>query len=332
MTKEDTGIGLDVGTMTIVSAKKIGKKVTIQRVRDAFIDLPQEHKRMLKLSSTSFIELDGRLLVVGDEALQTANLFHREARRPLSGGMISAGELDAQQVIGLIVKRVIGSPTVKNELCCYSIPAVAIDVQGFDTVYHTAILGKIIRELGFKPEPVNEALSIIYSECENENFSGLGISYGAGMTNISLAYNAMSALEFSLKRGGDWVDIGAAKAVGQTAAKICTIKESGIDIMKPKTREEEAIVLYIQTLIDYTIDSIMKQFVKVKHELLVPRPIPIIVSGGTSLAGGFLEKFQERFEAHRDKFPIKISEIRAAENPITAVATGLLVFAGQSDD
>jgi hypothetical protein len=333
MSQEDLGIGLDLGTMNIVSARKVGKKVTTKRVRDAFIDLSPEHKKMLRLSNTAFVELDGHLLVVGDDALQTANLFNREARRPIAGGMISAGELDAQQVIGLIVKRVIGEPNVKDERCCYSVPATAIDIRGSDITYHTAIMGKIIRELGFKPEPINEALAIIYSECDKEVFSGLGISYGAGMTNVCLAYNSMSALEFSLGRGGDWIDNGAGKAVGQTAAKMCTIKEAkGFDITKPKNREEEAIALFVQTLIDYTIDSIIGQFVKVKHELLVPKPIPIVVSGGTSLAGGFIDKFKERFEAHRSKFPIQISDIRIAENGMTAVATGLLVVAGQSDD
>lgn len=330
---KDSGIGVDIGTMNIVSARRVGKKVTTKRVRDAFLDLPPEHKKMLKLSNTAFVELDGHLLVVGDDALSTANLFNREARRPIAGGMIAAGELDAQQVIGLIVKRVVGEPIIKDERCCYSVPATAVDVRGSDITYHTAIMGKIVRELGFKPEPVNEALAIVYSECAKETFSGLGISYGAGMTNVCLAYNSMSALEFSLGRGGDWIDNGAGKAVGQTSAKMCTIKEAeGFDITKPKTREEEAIALFVQTLIDYTIDSIIQQFVKVKQELLVPKPIPIVVSGGTSLAGGFIEKFRERFEARRSKFPIQISDIRTAEDSMTAVATGLLVVASQSDD
>jgi hypothetical protein len=55
------------------------------------------------------------------------------------------------------------------------------------------------------------------------------------------------------------------------------------------------------------------------------------VSGGTSLAGGFLDKFKERFELHRAKFPIQISEIRSAIDPMTAVATGLLMLSQMED-
>jgi actin-like ATPase involved in cell morphogenesis len=328
---EDCGVGLDCGTMNFVSARRSGKKVTTARVRDAFIDLPPEHKRMLKLSNTAFAEIEGKLIVVGDDALNTANLLNREARRPLQGGLISAGELDAQTIISLMMKQILGDPKKDGEKCCYSVPSAAVDVGGSDVTYHSAILGKIVNELGYKAEPANEALAIVFSECTAENFCGLGISYGSGMTNVSLAYNAMSALEFSLGRGGDWIDNGAARAVGSTKAKMCAIKESGIDITKPKDRNEEAIALFISTLIDYTIDNIIAQFVKVKSELLVPKPIPIIVSGGTSLAGGFLEKFQERFEQKRDRFPIQISEVRPAGDPMTAVATGLLVLSQMED-
>lgn len=321
------GVGADLGTMNLVSARQSGKKIITTRVRNAFLDLPPDTKRMLRLSGTDYVELDGHLLVIGDKALDTANIFNREARRPMSGGILAAGEIDAQQVIALIMKQILGAPRKELEKCCFSVPAPAVDVANSDVTYHSAILSKILRELGYSPEPTNEALAIVFSECSKETFSGVGISYGSGMANVCLAYNAMSALDFSLGRSGDWIDSGAARAVNSTSAKMCAVKESGIDITKPKNREEEAISLYVQTLIDYTIDNFTKHFARAKSEILIPKPIPIIVSGGTSLAGGFLDKFKERFEQHRAKFPVQISEIRAAQDPMTAVATGLLVLA-----
>jgi hypothetical protein len=331
--KVNAGIGCDIGTMNIVGARRTSSgQIITKRVRDAFIDLPLEHKRMLKLSNTSFAELDGRLVVVGDAALETANLLNKDARRPMAGGVISAGELDAQRIIALIMQEVLGPPSLKDEKCCYSVPAPAIDVLGSNTLYHSAIIGKVLQELGYSPEPANEAMAVIYSECVKENFSGLGISYGSGMTNVCLSYNAMSAFEFSLGRGGDWVDAGAARAVGTTAARICSIKESGVDInLVNDSREVEAISLFIQNLIDYTIDKIIETFQRKKGEIHISKPLPIIVSGGTSLATGFLDKFKERFELYKPKFPIQISEIRHATNPMTSVATGLLLLS-QMDD
>jgi hypothetical protein len=321
------GVGLDCGTMNFVAARKVGKKVEISRIRDAFIDLEREHKRMLRLSETSYVEMGDKLLVIGDDALQTANLFNREARRPMARGIMNAGEIDAQQVIGLMLKEVLGAPVIEKEKCFYSVPAPALDLDGFDVTYHRAILGKILVELKYDPRPFNEAQAIVFSECQRENFSGVGISYGSGMTNVCLSYNAMSALEFSLGKAGDWIDEGASKATSITRAKMCALKESGIDITSPKNREQEAINLFIQTLIDHSIDGIINHFHKVKSEILVPKPIPIIISGGTSLAGGFVDKFKERFEQKRTKFPVDVSDIRHAADPMTSVATGLLMLA-----
>lgn len=326
------GVGLDCGTMNFVASRKAGQKIEVKRVRNAFIDLPPENKRMLKMSGTPFVELGGRLVVVGDAALETANFLNQDARRPMSGGVVSAGELDAQQIIALIIKEVLGGRAKNGEKCFYSVPAAAIDVAGSDITYHSRVLGKILGELGYDPQPTNEALAVVFADCVKEQFSGIGISYGSGMTNVCLGFNAMSAVEFSLARGGDWIDQLSAKAVGTTAAKICAIKEAGVDIMKPEGREQEAIAFHIQTLVDYTIDSIIAAFAQKKSQLHISKPIPIVVSGGTSMAGGFLDKFKERFELKRASFPIKVSEIRGAKDPLHAVGNGLLMLAQSEDD
>ena len=55
--------------------------------------------------------------------------------------------------------------------------------------------------------------------------------------------------------------------------------------------------------------------------------VPFVVSGGSSMAVGFMEVFKQQFETARKDFPIDISEVRHATNPLTAVAEGLLVLA-----
>ena len=50
--------------------------------------------------STSSTKARNGIIVVGDAAMEMANVFGREARRPLSQGLISAGEMDALDVLG----------------------------------------------------------------------------------------------------------------------------------------------------------------------------------------------------------------------------------------
>lgn len=327
--KPSLGVGLDIGTMNIVSARKYGSSVSNKRMRDAFLDLEPEAKRMLNMSGVSFIDDGERILIFGDNAIETANLFKREARRPLSKGLISAGEIDALEVLSVLIEQVVGDPTEAGEVCVYSIPAAPIDMPDQDVVYHEAVFGRILEELGYTPISGNEAMAIIYSECARDRFSGIGISYGSGMVNCAMSYMTMPIMEFSLARGGDWLDANAAKAVGTTASRMCSIKEKGIDLMDPQGREQEALTVYYKSLIKYSLDNIAKKFSETQSDTELSSAIPIVVSGGTSLATGFLDLFKEVFENRRKPFPVEISEIRQAEDPMTAVADGLLIQAMQ---
>ena len=327
--KEQLGVGLDPGTMNVVSARKSGDQVTTARMRDAFIDLEAGAKKMLKLSGVDFIDHgDDGIVVIGDAALEMATVFGRELRRPLSRGLIAAGEIDALGVLGVIVKGVIGPPKEPNEICYFCVPAAPVD-ETRDVVYHRGVLERIVTECGYDAVASNEAMAIVYAETAKENFSGIGISFGSGMTNVALSINGVEGMAFSCARGGDWIDAGAAKAVGSTSSRICAIKEKGIDLISPKSREEEALVLYYKSLIEYVIDQIAKEFERNRDKFALPREIPIVVGGGTSLAGGFLPLFQKVFDRKKKRFPIQVSEIRAASDPLNAVANGLLLQAMQ---
>jgi len=323
------GIGLDVGTMNLVSARKGAKGIETRRMRDVFLDLPLNAKKMLKLSKTSFVERPDDVLILGDAALETANIFGQEARRPLRDGLISPGEDDSLEVLALLVKSVLGDPVVEDEVCYLSVPSVPIDRQGRDVVYHRGVLKRIVSQCGYDPYPSNEAMAIIFAECADTTFSGVGMSFGAGMVNIALAVNTIEGLSFSVARGGDYIDNGAATSTGSTQARICAIKEAGIDIANPKNRTEEAIAFYYEDLIQYALDKIAEKFKEIRDQFQLNRPIPIVVSGGTSMAGGFVDLFKAIFEKKRKRFPFEVSEIRHASEPLNAVAIGMHIQARQ---
>lgn len=326
------GTGLDIGTMNIVSARREGADTITNRVRDAFLDLGEEAKRMLKLSGVNFIDRgeDG-IIVVGDAAMDMANVFGREARRPLSQGLIAAGEMEALDVLGVMIKNVLGDPRAKGEACYFSVPASPVDADR-DVVYHQGVFERIVTECGYTAYPSNEAMAIIYAETAKEGFSGLGISFGSGMCNLALAVVGVEGLSFSVARGGDWIDAGAAKATGSTKSRICALKEKGVDLLAPVGREQEALALYYKALIEYCIDQTAREFARIKDRFALPRPVPIVISGGTSLAGNFVPFFEQVFEKKRKKFPIEVSEIRHASDPMNAVARGLLIQAMQEEE
>lgn len=322
-------VGCDVGTMNLISARRTKKGIQTKRIRDLFLDLPKNAEKMLKLSGTDFITRDEDILILGDQAMAVANTFGKEARRPLSDGLVSPTEIDSLEVLTLLVKHILGKPRVKDEYCYFSIPANPIDKPERDVIYHKGIFEKIISELGYKAIPFNEAMAVIYAEAADENFSGIGLSWGAGLTNVALSVNTIEGLSFSVARAGDYIDRNAANSIGSTQARMCALKERGMNLNKPMSREEEAITFYYRAAIEYVLNKITLKFKSIQHQFALPKPIPIVLSGGTSLISGFEEFFKKVFEEKRKNFPIEISEVRHASNPLDAVARGLLIIASQ---
>jgi hypothetical protein len=288
---------------------------------------------MLKMSNVSYVQDDGsdKVYIVGEPAVSVANLLRREVRRPLSVGVISAGERDAERMLLILLREILGKPTVDNEVAYYSIPAKPVDRDG-DVIYHEAMFKKIIESLGYKAHSMNESAAIVYSNASADGFTALASSFGAGLVNTALVYRTMVGMAFSVACSGDWIDSGAAKAVGTTASRIMSIKEKGVNLLDPSDgdpknfREREAIILYYRNMIRYVFDTIKKEFKKTSSSVELPDQIPWILSGGTSKPKNFLELFQSEFEKEKN-FPISISSIKMASDPLGDVAKGLLVAA-----
>lgn len=339
--------GLDIGTCYLVCARKDPNDpegdVKVKSIRDAFLDVERDQTtlNMLKMSNVSYIEEDDLIYIVGEEALSIANMIKRDARRPLSKGVIAPGEADAERILLILLKNILGKPAVENEVVYYSIPANPID-RDIDTVYHERMFQKLIESLGYRAHQVhdsekttamNEASAIVYSNCQNEAFTALSTSCGAGMINTALLYQTMMGMSFSLSIAGDWIDRSAANATGSTATRIMSVKEKGVDLLNPQEgdpryiREREAIAIYYRNLIRQIITGIKNEFKKDQGSIELPDEIPWVLSGGTTKAINFLEFFKQEYEKSKSSFPIGISEIRMAEDPLNDVAKGLLVAA-----
>lgn len=328
------GVGLDIGTMNIVSARKTSTgKVVHSTIRDAFFSLPLEHKTMLQVGKHPYLESGDELILLGDSALKTANMLGKPLKRPLQGGVISSSEQDALPILKLLIQNVLGDPLEPGEVCVYSIPANPVDDTTVTNVYHTAMFENILYDLGYTPIASNEATAIVYSEGVEDQFSAIALSYGSGMTNVSLTHEILPLVEFSVKRGGDWIDENVAKAINRPQTQVCMVKESGVDLMAPQGREQEALVVFYRNLIIYTIDQLTRQIKAQGSDIHLDKPIPIIVGGGTSKAGNFLALFQEVFNTRFAKrFPFEVKEIRAARSALNCVSEGLLVRAIQEQN
>jgi len=323
-------IAVDCGTMNLVLAEQKGDKAEFSTIRNMFLELDKDQVNMAELSSIDYVESDEHVYIVGADAFNFANIFGKTVKRPMSKGLISPDEVDSLDVLALIIQKLVGKTT--NGKCIYCIPAPSIDTKN-NVIYHEGVFKRIFTNLGYQAESMNEAMSIIYSQCQDDQFTGLSFSYGAGMCNVALSYKSVPVITFSVARAGDWIDDQTAQSLGTVPNRITKIKETNLDLLnfdigsKKERRIREAIVYYYREMIRYSLDQIKGKLSESTGNLELPESLSIVVSGGTSMAPGFLTLFKQVLDEYKDSFPIQIKEVKAADDPMTAVAEGLLIKA-----
>ena len=325
--------GLDCGTSFYIAATED----TVKKQRNAFLTVDgqvSQVKRMLKRQGIPFVEKAGKVHIVGQHAFNYAQIFSTsELKRPMKSGLLNPTEKDALPVLNAIIGELLGEAK-DGETCVYCIPSKPIDVQR-EVSYHEDVLRTIIEQYGYSVKKIEEAVAIGYEGLVDTQLTGVAISMGAGMCNIAVMYQGMTALSFSVSRGGDWVDENVAMDTGVSQAKVTSIKENSntLDLSSANYQNiyeedtDEANVLiairsYYGALVNYLLTNLKVQFEGVENVPNFPEAVPIVIGGGTSLVKGFLDVFNEQFD--QNDFPIPISEIVHIEDAHTAVARGCL--------
>jgi actin-like ATPase involved in cell morphogenesis len=333
--------GLDVGTMNMVSAiAKDDKKIDINGIRNMFIEIEPDIISLEELKRTGWSYVlqdegtdDQKIYVIGEDSFRFAQMLDKfEIRRPMQDGVISSKDIDSIDVLTLMLEKILGK--TKDGYCVYSVPEKPIDIEDTPSVlYHEKVFGQILKTLGYKSKPLNEAMGVILSNCKKENYSGIGISFGCGLTNVACSYKSLNIIKFAIARGGDWIDNNVASSLNANVARITSIKEKKLDLstlVKAKDKREkrvlEALIVYYRDLIDYVLKVFVKEIEKHEENISIDDEIPIIISGGTSMVPGFVDSFKEIFGSINN-FPFNISEIRHAEDPLNAVCIGNVISA-----
>ncbi len=322
--------GLDVGTMNIVCAEMEGENVVFVQQRNAFLELDYSDltKMMLDNANVQYVVKGDKIYVLGDDAMKFATVFRKSTRRPMKTGILSPEEKEAVPIIKLIVEKVLGEPNYENEVVCISSPANPID-SDIETTYHRKTMEALVKKLGYNPFTIDEGLAIIYSELADNSFTGIGISFGAGMTNVTAAYFAAPIVSFSIARGGDWIDENAAKATGTPKEQVCAIKESNFELKYEVElgSVEGALAIYYDYLITYVVENLKRKLTEVTPPQV---DFPVVLAGGTSKPRGFKRIFEEKIS--QVGLPVDVSQIRMAKDPLFSVARGCLIAAKTKEE
>lgn len=328
-------IGFDCGTFNLVSCNRDDKNDFVyKREVNAFLELPLDNRfvfNMMKTAGVPLIERDKVAYALGEAACNmTYTMSQLELKRPMIHGCVNPRERDAFQIMSIMIHSLIDNVKKDGETLYYCVPANAINEET-DADYHQRILDAIFKafksETGYKVDahPINEALALVYAELGKKAFTGIGVSFGAGMVNLCYAMYGNPVFAFSIVNSGDWIDKQAAKVTGESISFI-NKEKTKIDLTKnPTGLVERAIHTQYKLMIEHTVAGIKKGFADVTKTVRADAPVDIVIAGGTSSPYGFATIFKETIQ--QADLPIKIGEVIKPNDPLFSVARGCLLAA-----
>lgn len=333
-------LGLDLGTKHIVLSWRDEKnKIKTRYEVNGYITLERTDaftEQFLIKNEVPYITRGNEFIAIGSKAEKLAYTFNKNLKRPMAEGGVSRNDEDAQEIIAVIIRSIIGKLT-EDALLYYCTTAAPINTNNLNIDFQKKIVKLIIE--GYESDKakitahhINEARCLIIEEAG----TAIGISWGAGTVTIHAGVFGVPVFEFSISGSGDWLDIEVAKRFGydpdnpdkqsrETPTSVCRRKEK-IDLMKvPEDKVDQAIVLMYDILIENVVTGIIKGFRDNRTKFRPGEPVKVINAGGTSMPPGFTTKLYAKLDAVKDQLTIPIGEVTQAPDPLFAVARGALI-------
>jgi hypothetical protein len=140
----------------------------------------------------------------------------------------------------------------------------------------------------------------------------------------------MPVISFSVPKAGDFIDSSAASVTGEVATRIRLAKEKDFHFNGSFPNQlHQALGVYYDDVIKTVVDSMRQAFSTSSDLPKFDRPLPVVLSGGTAMPKGFATRFEKELKSAN--FPLEISEVRAASQPLENTAKGALVAALAED-
>jgi hypothetical protein len=324
--KGPAALGLDVGTSRIVAARQADQGFKYDSQLNAFVTIPYSKmtENVLRKEGVSHTVEGNEIVVHGNESERFADLLQKDIRRTMARGILNSNEPDSVRLIRDIATSLAGKGE-KGQKLCYTVPAAPLGAEE-NLTYHDATLREILTDLGYDVKSINEGLAVVYGEMESTNYTGIGISCGGGLCNVCFAYLSVPILSFSIPKAGDFIDASAASVMGERANRVRILKEQSFQMNgHHEDQFRQVVSVYYDDMIQTLVTGLRNAFLTSRNMPKLGRPIPLVLSGGTAMPKGFRERFEKILGD--SKFPVELSEIRMAGDPLTATAKGALVAA-----
>ncbi|HYL76456.1 MAG TPA: cell division protein FtsA [Bryobacteraceae bacterium] len=321
-----SALGLDVGTSRVCLAQRVGEDFQYETQLNAFVTIPYSKmtENVLRKEKVPHTVNGAEMVVHGNESDRFADLLNIETRRTMDRGVLNPAEPDSLSMLRKIIETLV-DPTKEKQKLCFTVPAAPLGAEE-NLTYHEATLRQILSEFGYEVKSINEGLAVIYSELESTNYTGIGISCGGGLCNVSVAYLSVPVFSFSIPKAGDYIDHNTASVTGERANRVRIAKEESFHFNGFfADKMHQVLGVYYEEMIQALVNGMKQAFTNARNIPKSGRALPIVLSGGTALPEGFRDRFEKILK--EAELPIAATDIRMAADPLHSSAKGALVAA-----
>ena len=326
-------IALDIGASRLRFLRRAGNELVGRSLPAAFALVADEPaaRDLLSRAELTFAAGDGELALIGDAALQHAKAFGATPDRLLRDGQVPRDDPPARELLRTLIESLLPDPPRHGERC-----GLVISPGGMDDHETRSFLTRLAQARGYDPLVLSSSLALVLATFTCENFSGIGITFGAGGCSISLVHRGRELLHVSESRGTDWIDLELAArgdvhtydAAGARYLDAETVRNRREEITAPLTQPQDDFAGEVQALYHEIFHAALTRF---GEELIARRlgpyalEAPVICGGGGVRVSGFGKALREIIEYAN--LPVPLGPLRIAPPDDFLIPRGALIHA-----
>ncbi len=331
-------IALDIGCYGLRSLRREGDRLIARSSRSFYSVLPDSdsHRELMKQAQIPYGICESDLVLIGDAAVDYAELFQVRAQRLLPGGIIPQADPLARQILASLAEALLPEPTDPGELCCLTLPgnnSGRTPSRNRELEFFT----RVVRLRGYTPQILSSGMAVVLAELAQENFTGIGISFGSATCEVSLAHCGIEIAHCTIEGGGHWIDQELARKAkiykwdchGEKYLDVngCTLakEQSDCSLTEVRDEDEELLGSLYGDLVKHVVQEAAKAFAKSHRLQDVPQPVAVVCSGGPTRIAGFETVLNHTLSTSPPILDIKDVRIAAASD--FTVARGCLISA-----
>lgn len=336
-------VALDLGSTGIRSLRREDEALRSRTSRCVYSVLPDSpaHRRLLEQGDIPFTTCEEGILLLGDGAFESADLFKAQCRPLIANGRLPKGDPLVRQLVSSLVEVILPTASERNEICSLTLPGGAALDSSSEARADLEFFIRLVRLQGYQPRLLPASQALILAELVETGFTGVGMVFGASSCEAILSHRGNPICHAASDRGGEWIDDqlltkfpppGEAlqeRETDHTSAhsNLDRITQRREQIETPLTMATDEFAAHTSKLLHDVIhelcDGFCTELIRSRSAKELPSPLPVVCAGGLSATQDFHSLLFSILQGLKSPVPLQSPKIIGSDQ--RSITRGLLI-------